>query len=104
MKRKIKALVNKYYKKVKRDVIGCGLSYYDKEELTSEINELAYELYNDIVVQKPSTDISSPEYEEWYRKTLVFGEIMEELGKYYESYYSRSATPHALKNHYGPRD
>lgn len=65
---------------------------------------MVYELYNNIVGQKPDTDVSSPEYEDWFKKTLVFCEIMKEFGKQYVNYYTYFITPTSLVNPHGQRD
>ena len=104
MKEFINSLINKYSKQVERDIIGCGLCYSDNEALTKEVELYVYNLFNEIIGEKPTTDYASPEYEEWYRKFLVFCETMDKFGKKYGRKYTYYPTPKNLANSYGPRD
>ena len=104
MKEFINSLIDKYSKRVERDIIGCGLCCSDNEALDKEVESYVDNLFNEMIGGRPTTDCASPEYEEWYRKFLVFCEIMEKFGKKYGRKYVYYATPKDLANSYGPRD
>ena len=104
MKEFIKKLIDKYSKQIEKDIIGCGLRCSDYEALTKEVEMYVDELFSEIIGERPTADSASPEYEEWYRKFLVFCEVMEKFGKKYGRKYTYYPTPKNLQNHYGPRD
>ena len=104
MKEFINSLINKYSKRVERDIIGCGLCCSDSEALDKEIESYVDNLFNEMVGERPARDCAASEYEEWYRKFLVFCEIMEKFGKKYGRKYVYYPTPKNLANSYGPRD
>ena len=104
MKEFIKELVDKYNKRVEKDIIGCGLCCSDNEALTKEVEIYADNLFSEIIGERPTKDCAAPEYEQWYRKFLVFCEVMEKFGKKYGRKYTYYPTPKDLQNHYGPRD
>lgn len=102
MEEKIKELIDEYSKRVEREIIGCGLGAYS-EDLKKEVDDIVQNLFYKTVGTRPS-DSDSDEYTEWYKKTLVFGEIVSEFGKRYSRYHEYFNTPKELKNNYGPRD
>ena len=104
MKKFIKKLIDKYSKRVEKDIIGCGLCWSDNEELTKEVEMYVNDLFSELIGERPTTDCASPEYEQWYRRFLVFCETMEKFGKKYGRKYVHFQTPESLANHYGPRD
>lgn len=104
MEYKIKNLVNKYYKDVEKDIIGCGLNCSSETLLKKEVTEMMDLLFNDVVGEMPNRNINSDEYEVWYKKALVFGEIVKAIEEKYGHYISHFTTPTNLQSHYGPRD
>ncbi len=104
MKKFIKKLIDKYSKRVEKDIIGCGLCWSDNEELDKEVEMYVNDLFSELIGERPTTDCSSPEYEQWYRRFLVFCEIMEKFGKKYGGKYAYFQTPKNLANRHGPRD
>ncbi len=104
MKEFIKELVDKYSKQIEKDIIGCGLRYSDNEALTKEVETYVDNLFSEIIGERPTTDCSAPEYEQWYRKFLVFCEVMEKFGKKYGRKYTYYPTPKNLATSHGPRD
>lgn len=104
MKRTIKKLVNKYYKDVEKDIIGCGLNYSSETRLKTEITEMMTLVFDAVVGNIPDKNLNPDKYEIWYKKALVFGEIVKEMEKKYGDYISYFTTPTNLQSHYGPRD
>ena len=104
MEYKIKQLVNKYYKDVEKDIIGCGLNWSANDLIKKEVTEMITSVFNDIVGEMPNRNLDSDEYEVWYKKALVFGEIVRTMGEKYGRYISNFSTPTNLQSHYGPRD
>ena len=104
MKRKIKALVNKYSKRVEKQTIGCGLTCYDTEDLEKDVCDIVDSLVTYAVGYHGTSSIDSQEYEDWYKKQLVFDIIAKTIGKRYGHYTSNLCTPTRLQTYYGPRD
>ena len=104
MKEFIKELIDKYSKRVERDIIGCGLNSIDNVSLDNDIKAFVDKLFNETVGTRPTGDCTTPEYEQWYRKFLVFCEVMEKFGKKYGRRYMQFSTPKNLANSYCPRD
>ena len=102
MKRDIKRLVNKYYKKVEQETISCGLGWCEND-LKEEAEEIIENFYNDVVGVQPN-DSDSKEYADWYKKTLVFGIIANVIGEKYSDYHLNFDEPEELEHHYGQRD
>lgn len=100
---KFKELVEKYKDKVQKETIGCGLGPYTRDVKDAGI-KLAEELFMSIVGERPAGGSDTPEYLEWYKKALVFGDIIDPMGIRYGSYASNWTTPPSLQTHYGPRD
>lgn len=104
MENKIKELIDKYSHRVEKEIIGCGLSVYNREDLKKEVNDELELLFNKVVGIRPDTGTNSPEYTDWYKRYLVFNQIFRSIeGKWLNGheYYN---TPAELQNHYGPRD
>lgn len=99
----IKGVVDKYYTKVQKEIIGCGLGPY-RDTVKREADKIAKELLDGVVGDAPNWDKSSAEYKEWYCRALVFSEIIEEVGKRDSNILSNCMTPDSLQNSYGPRD
>ena len=104
MKEFINNIIDKYSKRVERDIIGCGLCCRDNELLDKEVESYVDKLFDELIGERPTTDCAAPEYEQWYRKFLVFCEVMEKFGKKYGKKYTYYPTPKGLANSYGPRD
>lgn len=104
MNEKFFELIKKYSEKVERQIIGCGLSSADSESLQTEVNKIVQKFCDINIGPRPCTDFESPEYEQWYREMLVFGEIAKYIGHAFGDKSFNYCTPKNLKNHYGPRD
>ncbi len=104
MKEFIKELIDKYSKRVEKDIIGCGLDSGDNASLDNAIEVFVDKLFDEMVGTRPTRDCAAPEYEQWYRKFLVFCEVMKKFGKKYDGRYIHFPTPKNLANSYGPRD
>jgi len=104
MKEFIKEVIDKYSKRVEKDIIGCGLDFGDNASLDNAIRAFVDKLFDEIVGTRPTKDCAAPEYEQWYRKFLVFCEVMDKFGKMYGKEYTYYPTPKNLANSYGSRD
>lgn len=104
MKEFIKELIDKYSNQIEKEVIGCGLDYRDNELLDNDVEAYVHGLFVELVGERPTTDATAPEYEQWYRRFLVFCEIMGKLGKQYNRKYTYFPTPKNLATSHGPRD
>lgn len=103
MNEKFFGLIKKYSGKIEQQAIGCGLSSSDRVNLKTEVDQIIQK-FCDINIGPMPTDFESPEYEQWYRETMVFEEIVKYIGYSFGSKSFNYRTPKNLKNHYGSRD
>ena len=103
MNEKFFELIKKYSVKIERQAIGCGLSSADRLDLKTEVDKIV-QSFCDINIGPMPIDFESPEYEQWYRETMVFEEISKYIGYSFGSKCFGRRIPKNLEKHYGPHD
>ena len=96
----IKQCIKKNRSMVRDGVLGIMIDIYDTGKLKDAGKQYAKELHEAIVGEKP--EYGTPEYKDWYERTMIFEQIMKGFGGYNPMYYLQAPTEYQHKH--GPRD
>lgn len=96
----IKQCIKRNRSMVRDGVLGIMIDSYDTANLKDAGKKWAEKLHEAVVGEKP--EYGTPEYKDWYERTMIFEQIMKGFGCYNPMYYLQA--PFEYQHNYGPRD